>query len=102
MKGLPLLREAGWLREGGRWTALVRLYEHRERAGVWEIQLHDPARCGRAERQDFLFEGEDAEPAARAALADVYRQGEECGGRWETHSYPHPDEARPDVTQRDA
>ncbi len=70
------LREAGWLYgPGDPWLplALVRLFEHRDGSGRWEIRLNSPASEA---SQVVVFDGEQA---ARAELGRIYADGEPDG-----------------------
>lgn len=70
------LREAGWLYGPGDPTlplALVRLFEHRDGSGRWEIRLNSPARD---RSQVAVFDGEQP---ARVELARIYADGEQDG-----------------------
>ncbi|MBQ1064460.1 hypothetical protein [Micromonospora sp. C41] len=76
MAGMSQLREAGWLYgPGDPWTplALVRLFEHRDGSGRWEIRLNSPAH---EPSQVAVFDGEGP---ARAELARIYADGEQDG-----------------------
>ncbi|MGC4769190.1 hypothetical protein ACLQ25_09445 [Micromonospora sp. DT44] len=75
MAGFPQLREAGWLYGDDPYLplALVRLFEHVDGTGRWEVRLNAPAE---AETQLAMFEGE---AGARAEVARVYADGKQYG-----------------------
>ncbi|WP_422744377.1 hypothetical protein ACN27B_08790 [Micromonospora sp. WMMD754] len=81
MAGMSQLREAGWLYgPDDPWLplALVRLFEHRDGSGRWEIRLNSPAS---APSQVAVFDGDQAERDARAELARIYTDGG-LDGQW--------------------
>ncbi|GAA3781007.1 hypothetical protein GCM10022379_54720 [Micromonospora maritima] len=72
------LREAGWLYgPSDPWLplALVRLFEHRDGSGRWEVRLNSPAH---EPSQVAVFDGEEP---ARAELGRIYADGEQ-DGQW--------------------
>ena len=78
MPGIPQLREAAWLYGDDPYLplALVRLFEHKDGSGRWEIRLNSPA----SDRsQVAVFDGDKAEDQARAELARIYADGEQDG-----------------------
>jgi len=78
MAGFPQLREAAWLYADDDPylpLALIRLFEHMDGSGRWEVRLNAPAS---AETQVVVW---DDEPGARGEVARVYADGEQYG-RW--------------------
>jgi len=78
MAGFPQLREAGWLYGGDDPylpLALLRLFEHMDGSGRWELRLNSPAQ---ARTQTVVWPDE---AGARGELARVYADGER-DGRW--------------------
>ncbi len=80
MPGQPQLRESATLHPPGDrhavW-AMVRLEERMDGSGKWVILLNSPA--GEQEPQVVEF---DDEESARAALEQVYADGEQQDGVW--------------------
>ncbi|MEU1240027.1 hypothetical protein ABZ388_06680 [Micromonospora parva] len=79
MAGFPQLREAGWLYgESDAFVplALIRLFEHMDGSGRWEVRLNAPAS---AETQTVVFDGDTSEASARSEVARVYADGEQYG-----------------------
>lgn len=75
MAGFPQLREAGWL-YGADPTlplALVRLLEHRDGSGRWELRLNDPA----SGPTQLVTHPDEA--SARDELGRIYAAGEQDG-----------------------
>ncbi|MCZ7440802.1 hypothetical protein O7598_31090 [Micromonospora sp. WMMC241] len=75
MAGFSQLREAGWL-YGADPTlplALVRLFEHVDGSGRWEVRLNSPAS---EPSQVAVFDGEGP---ARAEVARIYADGAQDG-----------------------
>ncbi len=76
--GFSQLRESAYLYGPDPLVPLahVRLFEHMDDSGRWEIRLHSPAS---ARPEIAEWDGEDAEKLARAELARIYADGEQDG-----------------------
>lgn len=78
MAGFSQLRESAYLYGADPKVPLahVRLFQHMDGSGRWEVRLHSPAS---ARPEIAVWDGEDAERLARAELARIYADGEQDG-----------------------
>ncbi|MEU7170294.1 hypothetical protein ABZ949_02235 [Micromonospora tulbaghiae] len=82
MSGFSQLRESAYLYGTDPKVPLahVRLFQHVDGTGRWEIRLHSPAS---ARPEIAVWDGDNAERLARAELTRIYADGAH-DGTWKT------------------